>query len=265
MVYGAATTSGEHAIWRYMRMRSEGVFDIVFLIGRPAAGKSEIIDFLAKTPESERRKRFHIGDFREIDDFPMLWTWFEEDAILESMGKPRLHTSTDGYFRYEYLWHVLIRRLEMELGKLDQNGSAFGKETTAVIEFSRGAEHGGYRKAFSHFSRKLLSRGSIVYIDVSFEESLRKNRKRYDPDAPHSILGHSLPDDKLRKLYGEVDWDELRNGESEFLQINAVRVPFVVFENEDDVTTGKTELLPGRLEDALSRLWNRYTRQQEVQ
>ena len=244
-------------------MYNEDVFDVVFLIGRPAAGKSEIIDFLIKTTESERKKRFHIGDFREIDDFPMLWTWFEEDAILESMGKPRLHTSSDGYFLYEYLWHVLIRRLEVELIKLEHSGSVFGKDATAVVEFSRGVGHGGYLKAFSHFSKDLLSRGAIVYIDVSFEESLRKNRRRYDPDAPHSILGHSLPDEKLRKLYGEVDWEELRNGQSEYVTIKDVRIPFVVFENEDDVTTGNTELLPGRLEDTLGRLWNRYSRRQE--
>ena len=31
-----------------------------------------------------------------LDDFPMLWTWFEEDAILAEMGKPRLHTDDGG-------------------------------------------------------------------------------------------------------------------------------------------------------------------------
>ena len=58
-------------------------FEIIILLGRPAAGKSEVIDFLKKTPVEERLRRFHIGRFEEIDDFPMLWTWFEEDAFLE--------------------------------------------------------------------------------------------------------------------------------------------------------------------------------------
>lgn len=52
-------------------------FDIVILMGRPASGKSEIIDFLKKTPLIERDERFHIALMDEIDDFPMLWTWFE--------------------------------------------------------------------------------------------------------------------------------------------------------------------------------------------
>lgn len=33
-------------------------FDIIFLLGRPAAGKSEIIDFLLKLSDEERRKYF---------------------------------------------------------------------------------------------------------------------------------------------------------------------------------------------------------------
>ena len=79
-------------------MQQTPVFDIIFLVARRAAGKSEIIDYLKRTEVDERLRRFHIGAFSEIDDFPMLWTWFEEDAILARMGKPRLHTDADGYF-----------------------------------------------------------------------------------------------------------------------------------------------------------------------
>ncbi len=46
-------------------------FDILILNARPAAGKSEIISFLGKTSPPERRKRFHLGELREIDDFPI--------------------------------------------------------------------------------------------------------------------------------------------------------------------------------------------------
>ena len=74
-------------------------FNILLLIARPAAGKSEVINYLKNTPVPERSSRFHIGEFEEIDDFPMLWTWFEEDALLEQMGHPRLHTTADGFFK----------------------------------------------------------------------------------------------------------------------------------------------------------------------
>ena len=63
----------------------KNTFDIIFLNARPGAGKSEVIDFFKKTPVEERKKLFHIGEFEEIDDFPMLWTWSEEDHILEKV------------------------------------------------------------------------------------------------------------------------------------------------------------------------------------
>ncbi|MBA4374961.1 MAG: hypothetical protein C0401_02160 [Anaerolinea sp.] len=51
----------------------KSTFDIVLLIARTAAGKSEIIDYLKRTPLEERARLFHIGKFDEMDDFPMLW------------------------------------------------------------------------------------------------------------------------------------------------------------------------------------------------
>ena len=89
---------------------------------------------------------------------------------------------------------------------------------------------------------------------VSFEESLRKNRRRYNPQAPHSILQHSLPDAKMERLYREDDWPRLCSAPAGYLELRGRRVPYVVFENEDDVTTGGGEALGRRLEDALDRL-----------
>ena len=53
-------------------MKSKNTFDILLLIARPAAGKSEIIDHLKNTAVEDRKKTYHIGEFEEIDDFPML-------------------------------------------------------------------------------------------------------------------------------------------------------------------------------------------------
>ena len=39
------------------------IFDIIILNGRPAAGKSEVIDYLKSISVEERIKRFHIGEF----------------------------------------------------------------------------------------------------------------------------------------------------------------------------------------------------------
>lgn len=228
-------------------------FKILLLIARPAAGKSEVIHYLKSTPINERVKRFHIGDFDEIDDFPMLWTWFEEDSLLEKLGKSRLHTTSEGYFKERYLWDLLIERISLDYEKLmrDFDGD------TIIIEFSRGAEHGGYRSAFEHLSENILKNLAILYIDVPWEESLRKNRQRFNPDRPDSILEHGLPDNKLETLYRKVDWEEIIADHRETIKIKGFDVPYVVFDNQDDVTTNAGEALGQRLESALKLLWRR--------
>ena len=232
------------------------VFKTLLLIARPAAGKSEIINFLKKTPLDERINRFRIGSFTEIDDFPMLWTWFEEDALLERMGHLRLHTDSEGYFSQVHLWDLLIERIGLEYQKLMRDFAG----DTVIIEFSRGKEHGGFQSAFAHLSDDILENLAILYIDVPWEESLRKNRKRFNPDRPDSILEHGLPDSKLEKLYRETDWPELIKGNPEFLPINGHDVPYIVFNNADDVTTAQGAELGERLEKMLQALWSNYSR-----
>jgi len=234
---------------------SDETFDVIILIGRPASGKSEIIDFLVRTPREDRRQRFHVGQLDVLDDFPMLWAWFEEDQILsQRLGKPRLHTDAGGYFKYDYLWHLLIERLGLEYHKRLRDEPDYHQKTTALVEFSRGAEHGGYAAAFKHLPQDLLSRAAVVYVEVSFEESLRKNRRRFNPDRPDSILEHSLPDEKLHRLYGEDDWRRF-SADGNCLAVRGQRVPYVVFPNEDDVTTDSPDLLAVRLEQTLNVLW----------
>jgi len=227
-------------------------FPIIILCGRPASGKSEVINFLKKTPLPKRLEKFGIGEFEEIDDFPMLWTWFEEDAILEKrMHKPRLHTDADGYFLYQYQWDLLIERINLEYDKKLRNENYHTRFTT-IIEFSRGKEHGGYASAFRRLSDAILEKALIVYIDVTFEESLHKNRKRYNPTRPDSILEHGLPDEKLERLYKEVDWESISAGSPTHLSINGHTVPYVVFNNMPSKTDDPTLLGPA-LEELFAR------------
>ena len=118
-------------------------FKILLLIARPGAGKSEIIDYLKRTPLPERLERFHIGEFEEIDDFPMLWTWFEEDDILQELGHPRLHSDDEGYFLSVAMWDVLIRRICLEYTKRLRDIPDYHQQKTTVIEFARCSQHGG--------------------------------------------------------------------------------------------------------------------------
>lgn len=242
---------------------TENTFEVIILTGRPASGKSEIIHFLDNLPEDARRERFHIAQFEVHDDFPMLWSWLEEDDILSSQfGLPRLHTDERGYFRYKELWHLLIERLSLDYGKLLRDDPGYHKHSTCLIEFARGSEHGGYAAAFQHLSAEILKRAAILYVRVPYEESLRKNRLRFNPKKPDSILEHGLSDEKMERLYKEDDFATVASGESGLIDTGGHRVPFVVFPNEDDVTTGKPDRLAARLESVLGELWRIYSARQ---
>jgi hypothetical protein len=233
------------------------VFDVLLLLARPAAGKSEVIDYLKKTPLAERQERFHMGELAEVDDFPMLWTWFEEDALLARMGQPRLYTDAEGYFLHQYLWDLLIERICLEVKKADRDVRPGDPARTTLVEFSRGAEHGGYRSAFAHLDPQLLGRMAILYIDVPWEESLRKNRRRFNPSRPDSILEHGLPDAKLERLYKDIDWPEVSAADPAYLSIQGQHVPYALFDNADDVTTTRGAALGERLQSVLATLWQR--------
>jgi len=238
---------------------AEDTFDVLILIGRPASGKSEIIDFLTHLPDNTRRARFHSAHLEVLDDFPILWAWFEEDDILSrTFNLPRLHSDEQGYFKYQELWHVLIKRLNLDYAKKARDDASYHDHTTALIEFSRGSEHGGYAEAFGHLSDTLLKRAGVVYVHVPFEESLRKNRRRFNPSRPDSILEHGLSDEKMVRLYRDDDWAAVAPGDCGHLSIRGQRVPYAVFPNEDDVTTGQPDQLAMRLESVLGKLWELY-------
>jgi hypothetical protein len=229
------------------------IFPILILNSLPGAGKSEITEFLRQYPSDQRRARFHIGEIHALDDFPMLWTWFEEDEILENMlNRPRLHTTSQHDFLHNDLWHLLIQRLNLEYEKLKRDRAG---TYTIIIEFARGSEHGGYQAAYDQLSETILREAVTMYVWVTFEEALRKNRLRSNPERPYSILEHSLSDEKMNRLYGEDDWKVFSRNGASHLMVKGIKIPTVIFENEDDVTTVGGEVLAQRLEKRLNTLW----------
>ena len=204
----------------------QNTFDIIILNGRPAAGKSEVIDYLKKTPLEERIKRFHIGEFEENDDFPILWERFEDDDIYAKHGKERLISNDtftyegktyNGYtFKEKFFWNFLIEKLSLIYEKKLRDNPNYHNDYTMVFEFARGSEHGGFTEAYKYLSDSVLGKACTLYISCSWEESLRKNRRRYNPDKPDSILEHALEDKKLEMMYKGSDWDEFCSADKNF-------------------------------------------------
>lgn len=243
---------------------AKDILDVLILNGRPAAGKSEVIDYLKSVSVEERIRRFHIGEFEEFDDFPILWERFEDDDIYEKHGKPRLISDThfeyegetlEGYtFKDLFFWHFLILKLNHLHSKALRDDPRYHEHTTAIFEFARGSQHGGFAEAYEYLSDDVLSKACTMYIKVSWEESLRKNRRRCNPDRPDSILEHSLEDKKLEFLYRDSDWEEFSGKDPDFLLVKGHKVPYGIFDNEPE-KTDKPEELGKHLEEVCAKLW----------
>lgn len=227
--------------------------DVIILIGRPAAGKSEVIDFLKKAPLSERLQRFHISEFDEFDDFVYVWETFEVDDILSRHSKPRIWTDEKYWFKDDLIWRLFIERINLAYRKRLAAEPNYHGTATSLIEFARGGEN-GFRDAFSDLHEEILKRAGIIYIEVSYEESVRKNRRRARPGMEDSILYHSLPDEKMAFYYKTNDWETLTAEDPEFITVKGFKVPYAVFDNQPEKTDNPVAL--GReLERATSRLW----------
>ncbi len=235
-------------------MPTSGTLPVLILIGRPAAGKSEIIDYLEQMPAEERRQHLHLASFNVIDDFVWVWQLFEDDDVREKLGRERLNTTRDYFFKDPFLWNFLIGKINLDFAKRLAQDSRLLDSHTIIVEFARGGAN-GFSEAFSFLSNDILKQAAILFVDVSYQESLRRNRRRARKGQEGSILYHSLPDAKMETYYRTCDWETLSGGKPQgLIEIKGYQVPFAVFQNEPEKTDDPAKLGPA-LEQALDSLW----------
>ncbi len=235
------------------------IFQHLLVLGRPACGKSEFIDFLKHSSEDMRRRRLHIGRFEEVDDFPWLWEKFQDDAIWEKAGYERLYT--EEYMpgnpgmapKGAKLFDWCMQKFNEVIGRQDLGRDDFYRDSTLLVEFSRGGRD-GFRRALGMLDPAILERAAIFYIHVSREESWRRNVARYQEKLKHSILAHMVPRQTYECFYDINDWEDLTAGEQAgWLTGGSVRVPFVTMNNEPESTA--PDVLEERYSAALGQLW----------
>ncbi|MBM4165413.1 MAG: hypothetical protein FJ218_00565 [Ignavibacteria bacterium] len=228
-------------------------FPILIITGRPAAGKSEVIDFLKHTNTDERLQQFHISDFEELDDFVYVWETFEIDDILSRHKKPRVWSDEKYWFKDGFIWNLYIERINLEYRKKLARNPNYHEKMTTLIEFARGGEN-GINEALNYLHEDILKRATLLYIKVSYEESVRKNRRRAKPGMEDSILYHSLPDEKMDFYYKINDWEKIAAKNPDYIEVKGFNVPYAVFENEPEKTLDKN-LIAQELERATTKLW----------
>ncbi|MFI5252122.1 MAG: hypothetical protein ACHQQQ_06785 [Bacteroidota bacterium] len=227
-------------------------FPILIITGRPAAGKSEVIDFLKNSKPDERLRRFHIADFDELDDFVYVWETFEIDDMLSLHGKPRIWTTPDYFFTNNFIWNLYIERINLEYRKKLAQSPNYHDAKTMLIEFARGGEN-GIHEALTYLHKDILKRAALLYIKVSYEESVRKNHRRARKGQEDSILYHSLPDEKMDFYYKTNDWEKIAAADSKVIKVNGFEIPYAVFENEPEKTLDPI-LIGKELEKATTKL-----------
>jgi len=229
-------------------------FPILIITGRPAAGKSEVIDFLKKADPKERMEQFHIADFEELDDFVYVWETFEIDDILTRHGKPRIWTDGKYWFKEHFIWNLYIERINLEYRKKLARDPAYHDKKTVLIEFARGGEN-GITEALNYLHEDILRRASLMYIKVSYEESVRKNHRRARKGEEDSILYHSLPDEKMDFYYKTNDWDKIEAADPNFIDVKGFKIPYAVFQNEPEKTLDP-KLIGQELGRVTTKLWS---------
>jgi len=230
-------------------------FDVLFLLGRPASGKSEFIDFMTTRSVDARAESFHIGPFDVLDDFPILWALFEDDDLWEALDRPRLYSRRCNWnyaITDPELWPFLIAKLDRAAATRLAQTDRRNRETV-IVEFSRGGPS-GYADALSAFSDDLLRRAAILYVSVSFEESWRRNLARYDEDDKGGILTHSVPREEMEKTYGTDDWFELAPDGVGTIDVRGIPVPYATMGNEPESTD--PNVLGPRYRSALDPLFD---------
>ncbi len=212
-------------------------FDHFLLLGRPAAGKSEFIDFMENTSESERAEKYHLGKIEGVDDFFWLWEKFLEDDLWEEAGYERVFSERkDGNYNVKFpdqikLYDFLFAKFNHVISKKYLSNPDFYKEGSLIIEFARGMKD-AYKNALTRLSREVLERAAILYVDVDFEESWRRNVARYQEKLKSSSLAHMAPRETMEYFYKTDDWHELTGGkEFGFLSFHGVDIPFVTMNN----------------------------------
>jgi len=234
--------------------------DIILLLGRPASGKSEFIDFMTHLPSDRRAAEFSIAPFQIVDDFPILWDLFQQDDVWESVGRERLFSKrSDGNYAVtdDTVWGFLIEQINQRVHQSSSFTNPQAHSRTLIIEFSRGGSS-GYADALNRLAPDILERAVALYVSVSFEESWRRNIARYDAKKRDGILTHSVPREEMERTYGTDDWPTLTAAGTGLLHVGGIDIPYATMNNEPE--SKDVDVLAERYRAALEPLHKLATR-----
>jgi hypothetical protein len=150
-----------------------------------------------------------------------------------------------------------MKRLALDYKKKIVRDPGYHDRMTTLVEFARGGEE-AIRNALAMLPDEILGKAALVYIRVSYEESVRKNRRRARKGEEDSILYHSLPDEKMDFYYKTNDWEKIEAANPDYIEIRGGKVPYAVFENMPERTLDP-KLIEAELRRVTGNLWKKFT------
>jgi hypothetical protein len=210
---------------------------------------------MQRTSRAERAARYRLGALRVLDDFPILWDLFEDEDAWERAGGTRRYSKRSGEnycVADDSVWPFLIERLN---DRAEPLLAELGERETLIIEFSRGRA-GGYSDALPRLAPRILEQAAILYVDVTFEESWRRNVARYDEKRRSGILTHSVPREEMERSYGVDDWHDLTGPPAGVLPVGRFKLPYVTMCNVPELVA--RDALDPRYHAALDRLYREW-------
>ena len=198
-------------------------YKYVFLLGRPACGKSSLYHEL----EKRIRESGQAQAFQRVDDFPKLWARLKGDDALERDGKERIYSerSEDGAYLItdENFFNDLLKEVNADVLGIDK------PDHLIFIEFARPS----YVEAIQNFDRRIIDRCLVIYMQVSFDISWERNVARHQAEMSQEGDDHFVYRETMEAIYRHDDRDA-------FVQyLTACDIPVTVVNNEAD---GKNHL-----------------------
>ena len=164
----------------------------IFMLGRPGCGKSELYRRLTPRLKEEGLAR----EFVRVDDFPKLWNIFINDKNFKRC-KP---TEDRGYKVTDpKVWDDILKEVNKDIKKLNKKGRII------FVEFSRP----NYVHSLKNFTKEILNKSLIVYIDCSFETCWKRNVRRHETALAAGVDNHLVPREEMEETYLHDDKDEL--------------------------------------------------------
>jgi len=166
------------------------ILDCVLLLALPASGKSEIRRYMARLPEDECRRDFHMGPTIQLDDFPYVHLMRRIDEELEKVGRERMFfQSGDMPFKEPKDWGTLVEMVNEDYEDL-LAGKMFEPKSAAMNLFHRLDE--AAKKAMTTPRLSTLGPDTLAKLADRLEAEAQQMLKEKHGNHPEDLQGKTI-------------------------------------------------------------------------